>query len=170
MCKRTSPNGFFGQDRLIGSKIGSREYWFVASAYGAKVFCSISSLSLSFGFTKPISMLLQGSDMEICCTYKIITNVQAAFEDIRNISDNEFHNIYSKTNSMAERVGKAPLTKTRTLGRQNLRNNVVSDTPEDYLRGVVFLPFIDCVKNSSAIDSKKKLTPLSKQSKSYLTT
>ena len=157
MCKRTSPNSFFGQDRLIGSKIGSREYWFVASAYGAKVFCSISSLSLSFGFTKPISMLLQGSDMEICCTYKIIANVQAAFEDIRNNSDNEFHNLYSKTNSMTERVGKAPPTKTRTFGRQNLRNNVVSDTPEDYLRGVIFLPFIDCVKNSSAIDLKKKV-------------
>ena len=35
---------------------------------------------------------------------------------------------------MAERVGKAPLTKTRTVSRQILRNNVSSDTPEDYWR------------------------------------
>ena len=62
----------------------------------------------------------------------MITNVQAAFEDNRNNSDNEFHNLYSKANSMVERVGKAPLTKPRTFGRQILRNNVVSDTPEDY--------------------------------------
>ena len=97
------------------------------------------------GFTKSISMLLQGSDMEICCAYEIITNVQAAIEDIRNNSDNEFHNLYSKANGMAERVGKASLTKRRIVGRQILRNNV-SDTAEDYWRRVVFLPFIDCLK------------------------
>ena len=115
-------------------------------------------------------MLLQGSDMEIYCAYEMITNVQAAFEDIRNNSDNEFYNLYSKASNMAERVSKAPLTKARTIGRQILRNNVVSDTPEDYWRRVVILPFIDCLKNSSTIDFKVKLPPLSKQSKSYLTT
>ena len=47
---------------------------------------------------------------------------------------------------MAERVGKVPLTKPRTVIRQILRNNVVSDTPEDYWRRVVFLPFIDCLE------------------------
>ena len=40
----------------------------------------------------------------------MITNVQAGFEDTRNNSDNEFHNLYSKANGLAERVSKAPLT------------------------------------------------------------
>ena len=41
----------------------------------------------------------------------MISNVHATFEDIRNNSDsNEFHNLYSKVNSMAGRAGKAPLT------------------------------------------------------------
>ena len=71
----------------------------------------------------------------------MITNVQAAFEDIRNNSDNNIHNLYSKTNSMTERVCKTPNTKTRTVGRQNLRNNVVLDKPEDYWRRVVFFTF-----------------------------
>ena len=44
-------------------------------------------------FTKSISVILQGSDMEICCAYEMIRNVQAAFEDIRNNSENEFHNL-----------------------------------------------------------------------------
>ena len=99
----------------------------------------------------------------------MITNIQTAFEDIRNNCDNKFHNLYSKANNMAEIVGKAPLTKTRMVGRQNVRNNVVSNTPEDHWRRVAFLPFIDCVKNSSAIDFKVKLSPLSKQSKINLT-
>ena len=47
---------------------------------------------------------------------------------------------------MAERVGKAPLSKPCTVVRQILRSNVVSDTQEDYWRRVVFLPFIDCFK------------------------
>ena len=121
-------------------------------------------------FTKSISTLLQGSDMEICCAYEMITNVQAAFEDIRNNSGNEFHNLYSKAYSMAERAGKAPLTKTRTIGRQILRNNVVSNTPGVYWRRVLFLLLIDCLKNSLMIDFKVKFSSLSNQSKSYLTT
>ena len=40
----------------------------------------------------------------------MITNVQAAFEDTQNNSDNEFHNLYSKANSIAERDDTAPLT------------------------------------------------------------
>ena len=101
----------------------------------------------------------------------MIKNVQAAFGDVRNNSDYEFHNFYAKANSKAERVGKDPLTKPRTVSRQDLRNNVVSDTPEDYWRRVVFfLPFIDCAKNSSAIYFKVMLPRLSRQSKSYLTT
>ena len=115
----------------------------------SKFFVAFQVCRYLLGFAKSISVLLQGSDMEICCTYEMITNVQAAFENIRNNSDNEFHNLYSKANSMAERVGKVPLTKPRTVIRQILRNNVVSDTPKDYWRRVVFLPFIDCLKKTA---------------------
>ena len=87
-------------------------------------------------------------------SFETITNVQAAFEDIRNNSDDEFSNLYSKVTSIAKRVDKAPLVKPRTAGQQ--RNNV-SDTPEDYRRPLVFSLVIDCVKNSSAIDFKVKL-------------
>ena len=104
----------------------------------SKFFVAFQVCRYLLRFTKSISMLLQGSDAEIFCAYDIIT-----FEDIRNNFDNEFHNLYSKVNSMTESVGKAPLTKPRTVGRQILRYNVVSDTPEDYWRRAFFLPFID---------------------------
>ena len=68
----------------------------------------------------------------------MVTNVQAAFEDILNNSDNEFYDLHSKVNSMAERVVKVLLTKTNTVGRQILRNNVVSDIPENFWRRIVF--------------------------------
>ena len=64
----------------------------------------------------------------------MIKNVQAAFGDVQNNPDNEFHNLYAKANSKTKRVGKDSLTKPRTVSRQDLRNNVVSDTPEDYWR------------------------------------
>ena len=70
----------------------------------------------------------------------MIKNVPTAFEDIRNNFYNEFHNLYSKASSKAERVGKDPLPKPHTVGRQILRNNVVSDTPKDYWRHAVFYP------------------------------
>lgn len=54
--------------------------------------------------------------MEISCAYEIITNIPVAFVDIQNKSDNEFHNIYSKAKSMAEKFGKTALTKLHTVG------------------------------------------------------
>ena len=75
MCKRTSLNDCFWQDRLLflDPKSVVESSGSIVSAYGAKAFCCISSLLSSFGFTKSFSMLLQGSDMEICCTYQMIT-------------------------------------------------------------------------------------------------
>ena len=84
----------------------------------------------------------------------MITNFQAAFEDFWNNSDNKFHNLYLKANRMTERVGKARLTKPRTVGRQILRNNVSSDTQEDYWRHVIASPFLGCLKNNLAINFK----------------
>ena len=54
---------------------------------------------------------------------------------------------------MAERAGKAPLTKPRMVGRQILRN-----TPEDYWRRVVFLPFIDSLKKQLSDRFQSKVT------------
>ena len=54
--------------------------------------------------------------MEISCAYKIITNIPVVFVEIQNKSDNEFHNIYSKAKSMAEKCGKTALTKPHTVG------------------------------------------------------
>ena len=107
----------------------------------SNIFVAFQVCRYLLGFTKSISMLLQDSDMELCCAYELITNFQATFEDILNNSDNEFHNLYSKANSMAEKVGKAPLTKPRMVGRQILRNNVVSDTAEDYFETCSFFTF-----------------------------
>ena len=45
----------------------------------------------------------------------MITNVQAAYVDIRNNSDNEFHNLYSKANTMAEGLTKLRLLKSAQL-------------------------------------------------------
>ena len=60
-------------------------------------------------------MLLQDSDIEVCCAYEIITIVKAAFEDIRNNSDNEFHNLYSNANSMQKRLVKLHLLNPARL-------------------------------------------------------
>ena len=47
--------------------------------------------------------------MKICCPYEMITNVQAGFEDTRNNSDNEFHNLHSKANSRQKGLAKLHL-------------------------------------------------------------
>ena len=48
----------------------------------SKFFVAFQGCCYLLGFTKSTSMLLQGSDIEISCSYEMITNVQAAFEDV----------------------------------------------------------------------------------------
>ena len=62
--------------------------------------------------TSNVSIFCIAEYMEICCEYKMITHVQAAFEGIRNNFDNDFI-IFTQRQIITERIGKAPLTKPR---------------------------------------------------------
>ena len=42
-------------------------------------------------------------------------------------------------------LSNAPLTVTRIVQRQTLRANVEHDTPEEYYRRSIFIPFVDCL-------------------------
>ena len=96
--------------RNLDPKLVVESGGFLRQLMEPKFFVPFQVCRYLLGFTKSISMLLQGSVMRICCAYEMITNIQAAFECIQNNSDNEFHNLYSKSNGMAERVSKVPLT------------------------------------------------------------
>ena len=61
--------------RNLDPKLVVESGGFLRQLMEPKFFVPFQVCRYLLGFTKSISMLLHGSDMEICCAYEIITNV-----------------------------------------------------------------------------------------------
>ena len=108
------------------------------------------SCRLIFGFTKALSIQLQGTVMDVCRGYKQVSLVRAEVAHVRENAEDEFHRIFEAAQAMAARVFQIvqiDFSPPRTASRQTLRSNVVftATSPEEYWRRAVFLPFVDCL-------------------------
>ena len=123
----------------------------LAEAYGhLKVICASEFLAAFetvryiFGYTKQLSLLLQGSTMDLLVAFYQIDMITNTLQTIRNNATEEFPRIIDGM----KRKGKVTdivIQKPRTCGRQTLRENVESQAAEDYYRRSVFITFIDHV-------------------------
>jgi len=93
-----------------------------------------------FSLTLPLSIALQKVNIDLSYCYERVTDVCQIFKEIRENSDDEFKQIFSNSEeSMLEGIIEVP----RTVGRQTARNNIPSDSPEQYYKRSIFLPFLD---------------------------
>lgn len=110
----------------------------------AKFFISFHVCKFVLGFTKPLSALLQGSNMDIVQAYDRVSRVTEMLTDIRDNAEKEFHEIFLDAGTMASKVG-GNLHPPRTTARQTLRTNIEATTAEEYWRRAVFIPYVDCI-------------------------
>jgi hypothetical protein len=95
------------------------------------------------GFLKSLSVLLQGSSLDLVTAYEEIDTIKAEFKSIRENAETEFKAVFQEMVRMRASVTDEAINIPRRCGRQTLRSNVEADTPEDYWRRTVFVPFID---------------------------
>lgn len=98
-----------------------------------------------FGFTKSLSILIQGSSMDIVTAYEKIKLVKNEYSEIRMNADREFEKLFQLMLQMASLSNEngQPMGIPRRCGRQVHRSNIQADTPEQYWRRVVFVPYLD---------------------------
>ena len=96
-----------------------------------------------FGYTKPLSCLLQGSTLDVIAAYSDIHTVKKILLDIRKEPEKEFKQIFESMIAMSEMGSSAGMPVPRTCGRQTTRSNVEASTPEEYWRRSIFIPFLD---------------------------
>ena len=104
--------------------------------------CAFQSAVYIFGFTKTLSVLLQGSSMDVITAYEKVDLVLNEMRTIRANADEEFKRVFEAARNMAEKTGHA-IEIPRRCKRQTMRSNVEADTPETYYRRSVFVPFVD---------------------------
>ena len=93
-----------------------------------------------FGYTKPLSCLLQGTAMDVITAYNEIKTIKKVYSDMRADPRKEFEPIYK---AMCDMAGECGITVSRICGRQTSRSNVEASTPEEYWRRTIFIPFFD---------------------------
>ena len=96
-----------------------------------------------FGFTKCLSVLLQGSHMDILTAYSEITSAKDLLRDVRTNCDVEFAKIFKDASELTSLFGQNHPEVPRLATRQTHRNNISGQTPEVYWRRAVFVPFVD---------------------------
>ena len=96
-----------------------------------------------FGYTKQLSILLQGSTMDVITAYSDIHTVKKILLDMRRDPEKEFKPVFESMLAMAEIGGSVGMPIPRRCGRQTARSNVEASTPEEYWRRTIFVPFLD---------------------------
>ena len=96
-----------------------------------------------FGFTRQLSICLQGSECDVFRGFELIDAVKTALKQERKDVDASFQRTYQKMKAMARKAGLDQLITPRTCNRQTLRSNVPYDTVEEYYKRAVYIPFLD---------------------------
>lgn len=100
------------------------------------------------GYLKALSLLLQGSSLDVIVAYEEVDLVKGTLKEIRDDVEKEFDSVFDSMCQMAKQAGNdAGVGLPRRCHRQTQRSNVAADTPKDYWRRTVFIPFLDHLLN-----------------------
>ena len=128
--------------RFDGKTVGEANGLLHALSSDSFLVALRSNLYMS-GYLKPLSVLLQGSHLDILEANKEISRVIQLLEENREKSEEKFHPIFQATCNMTLLHGRPTPEIPRQAGRQTQRSNVPATTPEEYWRRSVFVPFLD---------------------------
>lgn len=97
-------------------------------------------------YLKGLSILLQGPHLDVIEAYSQISGVISLLQDHREKLEKSFHDIYTGICSMLVSAHDREVRSIPRLNsRQTQRCNISADTPEEYRRKAVFVPFLDSI-------------------------
>ena len=91
---------------------------------------------------KPISVKLQKKSNDIVKAYNMISETEKELSQVRNNAETVFKAWYANTVDLGSDLGTEP-SVPRTASRQRHRENTPHDSPEEYYRRTLFVPFLD---------------------------
>ena len=95
--------------------------------------CSINGLTIS----------LQGQSKDICCAYNEIVTVKEALSEVRSNIDTYHKKLYDSVASLGGKINALTPSLPRRCNHQTNRENVPSNTAEEYIRRAITIHFFD---------------------------
>ena len=96
-----------------------------------------------FGYTKGLTVALQSRSIDICTAYREVNVVKAVLADVRENISQHHSQLYQAAVQLSENINSSPPSIPRRCGKQTQRANVSAETPEEYYRRALTIPFID---------------------------
>ena len=94
------------------------------------------------GFIKGLTISLQGESMDIRCAYNEIVTVKEALSEVRSNIDTYHKMLYDSVVSLGGKINVLPPSLPRRCTHHRNRENVPSNTPEEYFRRAITIPFL----------------------------
>ena len=102
---------------------------------------SMHTLSLCLSTTRPLSVLLQKSDLDVYRAMQSIESCETAIQKYRD--DNSFQEIFSAAqDDLGEEV---EICIPRIVSRMTKRSNPPSNSAYEYYKRAIFLPYVDTI-------------------------
>ena len=95
-----------------------------------------------FGFTKELSTQPPGSTTEIAKVYEMVSLVTEQLDSSHLNQVTEFKTIFQKCEMMAN-FSNVLIVVPSIIQRQTMCSNFEHNSPEEYFRKSIFLPFLD---------------------------
>jgi len=125
-------------DRETSSKASS----ILFSLKQGETLLSIHILAKVFSLSMPLSRQLQKEDIDLSISMELADNVMSAVCSLRTNAAEEFKIIYSDVEKKCESLGIIISVPRLAINRTN-RLNISTESPEDYFRILIFIPFLD---------------------------
>ncbi|XP_008185833.1 zinc finger MYM-type protein 1-like [Acyrthosiphon pisum] len=105
---------------------------------------SMVSASTLFSLTLPLCKNLQSVNCDLTEAMEYVDTVLHEIKDMRGNMNNTFSKIFKKTDALIKSIDSEEVIKIpRIVGRQKNRSNIVMDSPEEYYRVTIAIPFFD---------------------------
>ena len=98
---------------------------------------------MGWAFIKGLTISLQGQSKDICCAYNEIVPVKEALSEVSSNIDTCHKKLYDSVVSLGGKINTLPPSLQWRCTHQTNRENVSSNTPEEYLRRAITIPFFD---------------------------
>ena len=95
------------------------------------------------GYIKGLTVALQSRSTDICTAYREASIVMRVLTDVRENVNQNHNQWYKSAVDLSAQINRSPPSMPRRCGRQSQRDNVPAQTPEEYYKRSLTIPFLD---------------------------
>lgn len=122
--------------------VSAEAYALIKSIQSTEFQVALKITAKVFAISLPLSKFLQSTNIDLMAAMSFARSIKNDLSSLRENAEIEFHSIFTEIESVCADLD-IEVTVPRTSARQTHRSNVPFQTPEEFYRRSIFVPFLD---------------------------